>query len=263
MTEADAQLQASQQQFGANAANYATSTVHAKGASLQRLVDLVRPEADWVALDIASAAGHTAFAFAPHVTSVVSSDATPEMLDVARAMAADKEITNVTFELADAHALPFGDDSFDLVTCRIAPHHFSDPAQFVRETARVLKSGGVFGLVDNVAPPQPDAAVWCDDFERRRDRSHLRCLPVDEWLELLAAAGFGNVEVETMGKKMDFTPWADNMSVDATTRQELLTDLAQAPADVTAWLRPHLASGGEDESHFVLTEGLFRAQFAH
>ena len=47
-----------QQQFGANAAAYATSAVHAKGASLARLVELVKPGADWSVLDIATGAGH-------------------------------------------------------------------------------------------------------------------------------------------------------------------------------------------------------------
>lgn len=259
----DRQLQKSQRQFGANAANYATSAVHAKGASLGRLVELIDPQPTWSMLDIASAAGHTAFAFAPRVASVISSDATPEMLEVAAGVAADQGITNVTFEPADAHALPFDDDRFDLVTCRIAPHHFSDPAKFVTEAARVLVPGGVFGLVDNLAPAQPDAAVWCDDFERRRDLSHLRCLPVDEWHELLANAGFDQVETETMGKEMNFQMWADNMSVDPTTRQELLSDLVQAPADVAAWLRPHVASDrNEGQSHFVLTEGIFVARLA-
>ena len=119
------------QQFGANAANYATSTVHAKGASLNRLVEVMDPKASWQMLDIATAAGHTAFVFAPHVAEVVASDLLDEMLEVARGEAERRGIANVQFRAADAEALPFADASFDGVTCRIAPHHFADPAAFV------------------------------------------------------------------------------------------------------------------------------------
>ena len=66
-------------QFGANAAAYATSAVHAQGASLARLVELVQPQPGWRMLDVAAAAGHTAFAFAPHVAQVIATDLTPEM----------------------------------------------------------------------------------------------------------------------------------------------------------------------------------------
>jgi ubiquinone/menaquinone biosynthesis C-methylase UbiE len=248
-------LAASKSQFGKNAANYATSTVHAKGASLGRIVEMLEPQLSWRALDIATAAGHTAFALAPHVCSVVATDVTPEMLEVGEAMAAERNINNVTFAEADAHSLGFDDASFDLVTCRIAPHHFSDPTQFVSEAARVLRSGGMFGLVDNLAPEDTNAAVWCDDFERRRDLSHLRCLPATEWAELIEAAGLELVAFETMGKEMVFEPWADNMSVPADVRGQLLDDLRDADEVVTAWLRPDL----DGEPSFVLTEGLFVA----
>ncbi|MCP4428488.1 MAG: methyltransferase type 11, partial [Chloroflexi bacterium] len=71
------------EQFGANAAAYATSKPHAKGASLARLVELTRPQPDWQMLDVATAAGHTAFIFAPHVAHVWATDITPEMLALA------------------------------------------------------------------------------------------------------------------------------------------------------------------------------------
>ena len=177
------------------------------------------------------------------------------MLAVAERVATERGITNVTFVEADAHALGFDDDSFDLVTCRIAPHHFFDPAQFVGESARVLRPGGLFGLVDNLAPEDTESAVWCDDFERRRDLSHLRCLPASEWIELIEGAGLEVTAFETMGKKMMFEPWADNMSVPADVRARLLEDLRGADATVAEWLRPDL----DGEPSFVLTEGLFVA----
>lgn len=251
----DDALALSQRQFGANAQNYATSVVHAKGASLERIVEMLEPQPSWEALDIATAAGHTAFALAPRVRAVVASDATPEMLVVAADLAAERGIANVSFAEADAHDLGFDDESFDLVTCRIAPHHFADPGRFVHEVARVLRPGGRFGLVDNLAPEDADAATWCDDFERRRDPSHLRCLPASEWISLIEAAGLELVGFESMGKEMLFEPWADNMSVPAEIRAELLADLGTVDGAAAEWLRPAVG----DEPAFVLTEGLFVA----
>ena len=82
-----------------------------------------------------------------------------------------------------------------------------------------------------------------------------RCLPISEWNALLEAAGCTVTHVETLGKHMDFTMWADNMSVPDDVRTELLADLAGADDAVTAWLRPDLG----DQPSFVLTEGIFVA----
>lgn len=242
-------------QFGANAANYATSSVHAKGASLARLIELIDFNADWRSLDIATAAGHVAMACAERVRQAVGSDITPEMLDVARQQAVDRGIDNVSFELADAEALPFDDGSFDLATCRIAPHHFANPDRFVAESARILGAGGVFGLVDNVVPDDADVAAFANDWERKRDPSHLRCLSVNEWLDLLDDNGFVVTHSELMAKRMGFTMWCDNMSVAAPLRAELLRELAEAPPAVREFLRPELTSVEDQASAaFHLTE---------
>src|ERR671939_248236 len=112
-----------QEQFGATAAHYLTSKPHATGKSLERLVELVKPEASWRVLDIATGAGHTAYAFAPHVARVWATDITEEMLALVRTEIDKRNLANMRVAYAKAESLPFEDESFDLVTSRIAPHH--------------------------------------------------------------------------------------------------------------------------------------------
>ncbi|MGI9599362.1 MAG: class I SAM-dependent methyltransferase [Acidimicrobiales bacterium] len=243
------------QQFGSNAANYATSVVHAKGASLGRLVELMAPGPDWRMLDIATAAGHTAFAFAPHVAEVVASDLVDEMLVVARDGAAERGLDNVSFETADAEALPFEDRSFDGVTCRIAPHHFEHPDRFMAEVARVLRPGALFGLVDNMV--NDEASQFVNDWERKRDPSHILALSVERWTSLIEAAGLSMVAAETLAKRMQFQAWTENMSVPEQTRVELLDELENAPEAATIYLRPEFGrSGDQAAAAFHLTEGV-------
>lgn len=238
-----------QSQFGANAANYLTSTVHAKGGSLARLVELVAPAADWQALDIATGAGHTAAAFAPHVARVVASDLTPEMLVQAAKLAASKGIANMETAIADAEHLPFADASFDLVTCRIAPHHFPDVAAYVRESARVLKSGGTFALVDNVSPDDDttpgftvaelhEAGVTYNAFEKLRDPSHGRALATAEWLALLGQAGLRLLHKEHAPKAMEFAEWCRNMAVPTDKAAALEAMLRNATPAFKAFIDP-------------------------
>lgn len=244
-------------QFGANANNYATSEVHAKGASLTRMVELVEPRPEWRALDIATAAGHTAFAFAPHVAHMTATDLTPEMVSLASERAIELGHDNVTVELADAEALPFEDNSYDLVTCRIAPHHFPNPSSFIDEVARVLVPDGTFAMVDNVVPDDAEVALFCDDWERRRDPSHIGCLSMAEWAGLMSDSGLAVQVSETAPKRMGFMFWVNNMSVPEDLRPGLLTDLLAATPAVRSFLRPEGSS--QDDAVFFLTEGLLIA----
>lgn len=242
-----------QQQFGAHAAAYTGSPVHAKGASLTRLVDLIHLQPTWRALDIAAGPGHTAYAIAPHVAHVTVSDLTPAMLDEARALAAAKGIANVSFQEADAEELPFAAASFDLVTCRIAPHHFSHVDRFIAQSWRVLRPGGVLVVVDNVVPTDESAAAWINQVEIARDPSHVRALSLEEWRGLLTTGGFLVVNSEVAPKEMEFQPWAERMGASPAVIAGLRRLITTGPPPVTGYFRPRLQ---DDMLWFTLWEAI-------
>src|SRR5581483_2795518 len=217
-----------QEQFGATAAHYLTSKPHAKGKSLERLVELVKPQPAWRALDVATGAGHTAYAFAPHVARVWATDVTEEMLALVGEEIAKRKLANIRVAYAKAESLPFDDESFDLVTCRIAPHHFDSIAHFLDEARRVLKAGGMLALADNVVPAGT-VGDYVNAFERFRDPSHLRAWTMEEWRDALRQATLTITHEEQIYKQMEFKSWAARH--DADMQNFLRAMLSQATAE--------------------------------
>src|ERR1700674_4581520 len=224
-----------QEQFGGTAAHYLTSKPHAKGKSLERLIELVQPQPGWRALDVATGAGHTAYAFAPHVARVWATDITEEMLALVRDEIEKRKLANVRVAYAKAEALPFEDASFDLVTCRIAPHHFDSIADFLDQVHRVLKPSGLFAGVENVGP-QGSVGDYVNAFERFRDPSHLRAWTMDEWRAALKKHGFAIGHEEQLYKQMEFKGWAARH--DANMQAFLRSMLALANPEVKTTLEP-------------------------
>jgi ubiquinone/menaquinone biosynthesis C-methylase UbiE len=243
-----------QEQFGATAAHYLTSKPHAKGKSLERLVELVKPQPTWRALDVATGAGHTAYAFAPHVARLWATDITEEMLALVRDEIVKRKLVNIRTAHAKAEALPFEDQSLDLVTCRIAPHHFDSIAAFLDEARRVLKSGATLAIADNVVPPG-SVGDYVNAFERFRDPSHLRAWTMEEWRSALTGHGFAILHEECASKPIEFSSWASRH--DAIMQSLLKAMLVEATPAVKAFVKPK-ESGGE--LMFYLTEGLFVAK---
>jgi ubiquinone/menaquinone biosynthesis C-methylase UbiE len=241
----------SQSNFGKNAAEYLTSRPHAQGQSLERLVALTDPRPDWHVLDVATGAGHTAYTFAPHVARVWATDITDEMLDLVRGEVAKRKLPNMRVAHAKAEALPFEDATFDLVTCRIAPHHFDSIAAFLDEVHRVLKADGKLALVDNVVPAG-SVGDFVNAFERFRDPSHLRAWTIEEWSEALTGHGFHIEHEEVLSKEMNFAYWAGRH--DANMQAFLRAMLEETTPAVKAFF----ASKGEGkELTFWLREALF------
>jgi ubiquinone/menaquinone biosynthesis C-methylase UbiE/catechol 2,3-dioxygenase-like lactoylglutathione lyase family enzyme len=218
--------------FGAAAESYVSSERHRSGDDLALLLEWAQPVPTDRALDISTGGGHTALAIAPHVQSVAVTDLTPRMLATARTFLASQGVTNATYVIADAERLPFLDASFDLVTVRIAPHHYADAPQSAREMARVLTPGGRLLFIDNIAPEDHDLDAIMNDWERRRDPSHVRAYTEAEWRAVLAEAGLTATRAETRRKAYPFPGWVERMSMPDDERAALEADMLAAPSHV-------------------------------
>lgn len=160
-------------------------------------------------LDLACGVGDPALSIAAEVAPsgrVIATDLGPGMMSLAEELARKQNLANVEFREANAEALPFPDESFDVLTCRFGIMFFPDLPRALRECFRVLKPGGraVFvawgkkeqpfftttaGIVLRLVPcppppPEPDAPSLFMFGERDRLRRGLE------------AAGFSNVHEE-------------------------------------------------------------------
>lgn len=246
--------QRSLEQYGKVGDAYVRSEAHAKGIDLERFLTIAKPERNWIVLDVATGGGHTALTFAPHVKKVIAVDLTPNMLQTAaKFICKEKDITNVDFLLADAEHLPFESSYFDLVTCRIAPHHFGDCQQFVNVCARVLKKRGLLIIQDHVLPEHRATAKYVDTFEILRDPSHNQAFSEKEWRTKFNKVGFTIEHTEQIVKRHEFLKWGYRMNNSDSTIQELIQVVQDAPEAVVEWMQPlpDAADFGLPEASFV------------
>ena len=172
------------------------------GADLELLVSWAEGRS---ALDVASGGGHTARRLREAGFEVVT-------LDPAPGMRADV--------LASAEHIPFADSSFDVVTCRIAPHHFSDVGAAMAEMARVTR-----GLVLVEDPLHECETV--EEAERLRDPTHVRSYSEDEWRRLFEDAGLSVDEAQILEKSRPADAWLERagcVGAEAERVKELLGD---------------------------------------
>ena len=222
-----------QAEFGERAEAYVASKDHVGGGDdLGRLLQWAEARTYRKILDVATGGGHTALAFASVTRRVVAADLTVPMLRAARDFIREKGVENVTFVAGDVEGLPFKDESFDLVTCRIAPHHFADVPLAVREVTRVLKPSGSFLLVDILGHDDPELAAFITEVERRRDPTHVRAYRKTEWKAFLLAAGLTVIEEAVVEKVREWDDWCSRTRVTAEAKADLEHLVRVAPAQV-------------------------------
>lgn len=228
-------------QFSRTAAAYVTSVGHAKGEDVAQLVEAARQRlgslVDRQALDVATGGGHTARALAEEGAIVTASDLTPDMLAAAETfLRGVLPAAKLRFVEAAAEELPFDSGTFEIVTCRIAAHHFADPRAFLSEAKRVLVPGGVLVLVDNIAPEDPLLGQAMNTIERLRDPSHVEAYTPSRWFSWITGARLETYSLQRIWRIKQLNSWLKRAQTSPENEATLRAFLHDAPESVLRYL---------------------------
>src|SRR2546428_522326 len=177
------------EQFTKQAVPFSTAPGVRDEEALRVLVEFTGAGPEDTVLDVACGPGLVVCALAAVVRHATGIDVTPAMVERARALAAEKGLGNVTWQIGDVLPLPYPDGAFSLVVSRFAFHHFPDPRAVLAEMKRVCAPDGRVALIDVAASDDPAKAVAFNRMEKLRDPSHVRALTLAELQALFPRVG--------------------------------------------------------------------------
>ncbi len=210
----------SQAAFDDRVAAYAQSASHREGPTLDLTRELAQARPGDLVLDVSTGTGFTAHALAAQSTRVVAADIAPNMLRHTRASAP----TAVRVVQTDTHALAFGEQTFDIVTCRHAFHHYLDGDLAMSEMARVVRTGGRVVIADTITPDDVEVAEAMHAIELARDPSHVCNRYAAQVLELMTEAGLVIQRTVHTHTEQDFDSWCGRTGVSDELRCQLWGD---------------------------------------
>lgn len=237
----------SSERFDTLAHRYATSEVHRSSPTRDRLHRLLPPVGS--VCDVASGAGHTGLGFAGIARRIVAVDPAPNMLAEVRRLAAERGVPGVETVQAFAESIALPAESFDLVVCRVAAHHFADVPKAMREMARLARPGGHVAVIDLEGDADPVVDAFNHGLEVLHDPTHVRSYTVAQWREFFATAGLTVTACEnrcwefpaglTVGR------WCELGNSGEAALREIRARLAEAPPAILEALEIARDSEGE------------------
>ncbi len=197
MANSNIPQRSAQEQFNRQAEHYDAIWASWSDELLEWMLKYSDPKPGDTVLDVAAGSGFVSLAFASKGCRVVGTDVSSAMLHQAKEAAKDKGLEIQLLE-APAEEIPVPNHTFDIVSCRLAPHHFQSVPNFLNEAFRVLKNGGKLIIADTSVPEDEELDEWQNRIEKVRDPSHVRNYSASEWKSMTEETGFTIRTLDTM-----------------------------------------------------------------
>ena len=179
------------------------------------IIQFIKPQSSDFILDVASGTGEPALSIASLLTEgkIIVSDLSEGMLQVAKEKAIERKITNLETRVANVCELPFEDNTFDAISCRLGFMFFPDMLLATKELARVLKPKG---RIATTVWGEPHKNYWATCIAesirnyievpepKEGAPSVFRCAEEGFISELFKQAGFRNIMEKEVAGEMKY-----------------------------------------------------------
>ena len=232
-----------QKQFTRQAKAYADTAQARDIKSMNRVVELTKIDHSSTTLDVACGPGRLTMALAQCAADATGIDATAALLNIARSEANILGLENIEFIEGTALSLPFDSQSFDLVSCRAAFHHFEEPEKVLTEMARVTRVGGELLIADILGNSDMNKARHHDALETLCDPTHVRCLSAEIFRSIFAREGL-EISREIKGETTyDVAGWIEHGGPNPETAAEIERIFEENTTEDRIGLEPRLENG--------------------
>jgi ubiquinone/menaquinone biosynthesis C-methylase UbiE len=238
-----------QEQFDSCAHHYLGSSQMADAELLELIVRLAAPQPVDQVLDVACGAGFLVSAFARHAARIEGVDLSGTMLKEAEQHARMLGHANTAFRKADSAALPFEDQTFTIVTCKLALHYFPDPGHSIAEMKRVLKPGGRIVMVDRVSSESHLQQEYHNRIEKLRTPSKTKVYATSEIRSLLEQQGLEIEHVRDYEQFQDVDEWLQTTGMSEDNQRNARALLLRSLIDDQAGLNLFSVSGRLKMTH--------------
>lgn len=172
------------QQFNQQAQNFSNWSVTQNKEYHQAYFDFCQFKPEDTLLDLACGTGEWAMFCAPKIKFVQGIDISEGMIEIAAKQAEAQNLKNMNFVCQPVERTPFPDNSFSIVTCKSAFHHFSQYEAIFEEMIRCCESDGRISIQDIAAYSDATVNSYFEELERQIDVSHHNTLAKEFLIDL-------------------------------------------------------------------------------
>jgi len=177
------------EQFNKQAEKFANWSVGKNVEYLNGYFDFCNIQPNDILLDVACGPGDFTNLTARRILKASGVDISDKEIEIANRQSSELGLTNVVFDCSDVENLPYSNNSFTVVVCKSAFHHFMNPEIVFKEMIRCCENGGKISIQDIRAYDDSYVNEFFEAFDKLIDNSHNKTLNEYEFNKLYSGNG--------------------------------------------------------------------------